>query len=80
MSQADCCYVPLNCNSDNIENDESLINETYFTDNNDFETNDDCVDKVLKTYGKESIIAKIIFSMFLMNPLLKLLITGFIYF
>lgn len=40
------------------------------------ENEDDIVDKFLKTYGKDSTLAKIIFSMFLMNPLLKILCSG----
>ena len=72
MSQttADCHYVPLNC-SDN-DNDTIL-------DISDFDLNDDTVDKFLMTYGKDSLLTKIIFSMLLMNPLTNLFVTGIIY-
>ena len=72
QSTADCHYVPLNC-SDNDNDNDTII------DISDFDLNDDTIDKFLMTYGKDSLLTKIIFSMLLMNPLTNLFVTGIIY-
>ena len=77
MSQptGECCYVPLNSYEEVfINNNNNDTNDTIV----DFDDQDDNVDKLLKTYCKDSYWAKIIFSFFLMNPLLRIICTGII--
>ncbi len=70
--QGEYCYVPLNCSDGE---------DDYITQNiSDFEIHDDNVDKFLKIYAKDSIFAKIIFTMFLMNPAFRLLFSGILRF
>jgi hypothetical protein len=61
-------YVSIN-NTEDEEFDFGNISEIV----PNFEPKDDGVDKFLKIYGKDSVLTKLIFSIFLMNPLLKIL-------
>jgi hypothetical protein len=75
MSQqsSECFYVPLNCSEGEDITSNGIYNSETIEDIND---NNDTVDKFLITYGKDSALAKIIFSLFLINPLLKMLCLG----
>lgn len=73
MDKADCCYIPIS----EYNNDEDDSFNTY---NNlticDFDPKLDNVDRFLIEYGRDSSLVKILFSLLLLNPLFKLLVSG----
>lgn len=71
MSLSDeCFYMPLNSDTN-----EEEINSNYLKTMTDFDPYNDNIDKFLIEYGKNT-YAKIIFSLLLLNPLVKLLCSG----